>query len=134
MKNTKFGNTTINEKIELARQGYELKVLANDESPIVRLQVLKQGYNVQGFLRDEDPDVSSYAKKLKDAKVYVVARDFGKYVGNVYLYIWENKYEIRSGFYKFTSLEKWEQKYKKELGIKAVEGTAKKIASLIKSA
>lgn len=102
-------------RIVVAKQGYGLDKLVNDEHWVVRREVAKQGYGLDKLINDSTLLVKETARKLKDAEVYLVERKFGTYKGNLYLYVWKDKYEIKSGCYETTSLENWKKKCTEQL-------------------
>lgn len=100
----------------VAQKGYGADVLYKDPDAHIRFEVALHGKYLEELAKDEDRTVSRMAKRLLGAKVEVVARDFGTYQGNVYLYMWDNRYEIHSGCYKAMSLKEWQEKANTKVG------------------
>lgn len=101
---------------EVAEQGYGLETLIGDDSWSVRSAVARQGFGLTTLVHDKDDYVQGIATKLLDASVHVIARNFGTYNGNIYLYVWDDRYEIESGCYRAESLEEWVDRCAHQLG------------------
>lgn len=96
---------------EVALQQHKVDKLSNDESWIVRAALAHQGLALDKLVNDESEIVRGIAQKLTDAKVFTIAKNFGVYNYNVYLYVWKDKYEIKTGSYETDSLDWWKEKY-----------------------
>ena len=118
----------------VAKKGYGLDKLVNDEDLDVRQVVAEQGYGLDKLVNDGSSEIRELAKKLKNAKVYITERNFGTYNGNIYLYVWKNKYEIVSGCYEANSLEQWKEKCTEMLGEKTANIYYNKMKEIIEGA
>jgi len=116
-------------RMEVARQGYGHDILVHDNSPVVRREVARHGHYLDILVKDVNVVVQRLAQYLYDATVVVVARNFGTYHGNIYLYVWKKsgEYEIRSGCYTARSLSEWEKKCEERLGKKEAHSMSKTI-------
>lgn len=105
-------------RAEVARQGYGHDILVHDSSASVRREVARHGHYLDILVKDKNVVVQRLAQHLYDSTVVVVARNFGTYHGNLYLYVWKEsgEYEIRSGCYKADSLNEWVKKCEERLG------------------
>jgi len=120
-------------RVEVARQGYGHDILVHDPRPSVRREVARHGHYLDILVKDENIVVQRLAKYLHEATVVVVARNFGTYHGNLYLYVWEKsgEYEIRSGCYTADSLSDWTKKCEERLGKKEAYSASKKLCKAL---
>lgn len=102
---------TEKDKIEIAQHGHKLEILKNDE----------------------DCEVREIANKLLKAKTYNLSKDFGIYKGNLFLYVWEDKYEIESGCYTTSSLNEWHKKCVEILDLETANKYTKIMKELIRT-
>ena len=119
-------------RLEVAKQGFGLDKLVDDESWKVRLEVAKQGFGLDKLANDEYTAVRNVAKPLIGSKTFVLERNFGTYNGCLYLRIWENKYRIESGCYKSSSIHEWHKKCTEQLNKKTADLYSAKINELLK--
>lgn len=119
-------------RVEVARQGYGHDILVHDPRPSVRREVACHGHHLDILVKDENTVVQRLAQYLYDATVVVVARNFGTYHGNIYLYVWgSGEYEIRSGCYTARSLSEWREKCEERLGKKEAHSMSKEICKAL---
>ena len=122
-------------RLEVAETGLYLNQLKDDEDPDVRREVIKQGEYLEYFIENDDDTCNvKLAKYLLDAKVHVVARNFGTYIGNLYLYTWANRYEIHSGCFKTGNVNRWQERCTERLGGQVAEDYTNKIKELLMGA
>lgn len=151
---TKYTNEQLEEMIssddvfvrnEVAKQGYSLAILVNDESWVVRREVARQGYRLDLLINDQDTDVRAEVAKqgygldkliddsswcvrnitnklIKFKNHKVIAHNFGTYDGNLYLYYNnENDYIIISGCYETNNINDWKFKCESQLDVETSE-------------
>jgi len=100
---------------EVAQQREFLDVLVNDKNWMVRKEVLNYGYGIEILIKDKNEKIRLRALELENAETHVVARNFGTYKGNLFLYVWKDRYEINSGCYTTDSLDSWYERYVKRI-------------------
>ena len=125
-------NSTI--RTQVARQGYGLDTLINDKRWLVRLEVAEHGFGIEQLINDRVSDIVEICNELKGViQTIVIDKFFGTYEGNLFLYIFEDKYMIRSGCYVSENLEEWKNKCKKRIGEETAEIYYKKIKAILES-
>lgn len=102
---------TEKEKIEIAQHGHKLEILKNDE----------------------DCEVREIANKLLKAKTYNLSNDFGTYKGNLFLYVWAEKYEIESGCYTTSSLDEWHERCTNQLDLETADEYSRMMKELVRT-
>lgn len=118
-------------RTEVAKKGYALDTLVNDESWFVRIEVAEHGFGIEHLINDEESEVVEVCNQLKGiTKTIVIDEFFGTYEGNLFLYIFEDKYLIRSGCYVSECIEEWKLKCSERIN----ENTAKIYSEKIKKA
>lgn len=96
-----------------------LDILINDEEWMVRLEVARQGYGLDILVNDEDPHVRKLAKHMEGSVIHRIVRRPG-YYENILLVVWEDKYEIKSGFFNTNSISEWYSTYVKKSEINSL--------------
>lgn len=117
----------------VAKHGAELDSLIKDEFWQVRLEVAKQGYGLSQLASDPDIDVRGLARSSLDSKIFIIARMFGTYNGNLILNISNDGYQIISGCYRTISLDIWSKKCQERLRPKVSEEYTQKMREVLKS-
>lgn len=127
-------DSSVDIRSEIARQGYGLDTLIEDEDWFVRIEVACHGFGIERLINDEDEDVVEVSNQLKGVKqTIVIDKSFGTYEGNLFLYIFENKYMIRSGCYVLECIEEWKHKCSERVNEKTAKIYSDKIKEILES-
>lgn len=136
-------------RAQVAKHGYGLDILVRDDSMDVRRVVADWGYGLPLLVKDscihvleavalqgygheelsEHPSVHvrRQVARLAGSTTVTIERYFGTYKGPVYLHMWDDHYEIKSGCYSSESVAEWTEQCAEVLGEEAAELTARKI-------